>query len=101
MILGRNIVCNLRFDVSCIVWRDLRRLPEMLAPAECRDDAIRVEKNVFVLKCRCFRELSRTEANYTCISEGLMVITDIRVNDVSHIMVYSRKTCKHVYSTKH
>lgn len=85
MILGRNIVCNLRFDVSCIVWRDLRRLHEMLAPAKCWDDAIRVEKNVFVLKYRCFQELSRTEANYTCILEGLTVTFDIHVNDVNCI----------------
>lgn len=57
--------------MSRTVWKDLRRLQEMLAPAKCQDDAIPAAKTVFVLKYRCFQELSGTEANYTSISRML------------------------------
>lgn len=37
-----STVWDLRFDVSCIVWNDLRGLHEMLAPEKRLSDAIRI-----------------------------------------------------------
>lgn len=51
--------------MSCIVWRELRGLHEMMAPEKCQNDAIQVATECLGSEVQMFPELSQTEANYT------------------------------------